>query len=373
MVEKKKPSSLADVLGSGDTQKQNSIKFKNMGDIVSGDRAWKIQVEGEFKCGKTRFCLSMLEYLNKDLGLKPEEILVIYIDLDNGVIPLMSQGIVDKELHSRILYYLCHDFGEVLESTKEALELLNKHKKKYGQNSAWLIVDNMGRAWEGTRDYYSQSVYGMPINELLIKSKKKALNRARVKGKDSGRIPSQEFDRMTDYSIINPLHNDWAEGIKDSNINFMWTALLKYEEKEVKGNQRIVVVKAEGQKHNSGRVDFILRKKKEGDSYLADMIGSRYTSNLFLNAEDMSFSDFVKKIEEIMKKEKKIRDKKKGKVAEKKPETIKSAIEKTEGKKETIKKKEEKPVEPEIEKPVESDDLKHEKEEKTDDDFDADW
>jgi len=369
MVEKKKPTSLADVLGSGDTQKQNNIKFKNMGDIVSGDRAWKIQVEGEFKCGKTRFCLSMLEYLNKDLGLKPEEILVIYIDLDNGVIPLMSQGIVEPELYSRILYYLCNDFGEVLDSTKEALILLNEHKKKYGQNSAWLIVDNMGKAWEGTRDYYSQSVYGMPINELLIKSKKKALNRARAKGKDSGRIPSQEFDRMTDYSIINPLHNDWAEGIKDSNINFIWTALLKYEEKEVKGNQRTVVVKAEGQKHNSGRVDFILRKKKEGDSYLADMIGSRYTSNLFLNAEDMSFSDFVKKIEEIMKREKKIRDKKKGKIPEKKkPETIKTVI------KDTKEKKEDKSEEPEEKnyKPK-SDESNQEDEEKTDDDFDADW
>lgn len=370
MVENKKPTSLADVLGSGDTQKQNNIKFKNMGDIVSGDRAWKIQVEGEFKCGKTRFCLSMLEYLNKDLGLKPEEILVIYIDLDNGVIPLMSQGIVDVELHDRILYYLCADFGEVLESTKEALNLLNEHKKKYGQNSAWLIVDNMGKAWEGTRDYYSQSVYGMPINELLIKSKKKALNRARAKGKDSGRIPSQEFDRMTDYSIINPLHNDWAEGIKDSNINFIWTALLKYEEKEVKGNQRTVVVKAEGQKHNSGRVDFSLRKKKEGDSYLADMIGSRYTSNLFLNAEDMSFSDFVKKIEEIMQKEKKIREKKKGKIPEKKkPDTIKSVVKETENKKEKTKKEEKKIEEPEIE----SNDSEQDNEEKTDDDFDADW
>jgi len=318
---KNKPQSLADAISGGkDSQNKKDIQFKNMGDIVSGDRAWKIQIEGEFKCGKTRFCLSILDYLNKNLGLKPEEILVIYIDLDNGVIPLMSQGIVDEELHSRILYYLCKDFGQVLEYTEEALVLLEEHKKKYGQASAWLIVDNMGKAWEGTRDYYSNSVYGMKMNELLIKSKKKALDRARAKGKDSGRIPAQEFDRMTDYSIINPLHNDWAEGIKDSNINFIWTALLKYEEKEVKGNQRTVVVKAEGQKHNSGRVDFIIRKKKEGDTYYVDLIGSRYTSNLFLNEKDMYFSDFVDKIDDIMVKEKKIRDKKKGKKTTKKKE-----------------------------------------------------
>lgn len=310
--EKKKGVSLAEAFGGGkDSQKQKNIQFKNMGDIVSGDRAWKIQIEGEFKCGKTKFCLSILDYLHNELGLEPEEILMIYIDLDNGVIPLVSQGLVDEELQERILYYLCSDFGEVLEYTEEALKLLNEHKKKYGQASAWLVVDNMGKAWEGTRDYYSNSVYGMKTNELLIKSKKKALDRAKQKGKESGRIPAQEFDQMTDYSIINPLHNNWAEGIKDSNINFIWTALLKYEEKEVRGNQRTVVVKPEGQKHNSARVDFIVRKKKEGDLYLTDLIGSRYTSNRFTNEQDMDFVDFVNKIDEMMEKEKKIRDNKK--------------------------------------------------------------
>ena len=309
-MEKQKTHSLAEMLGSGDSKKHNEIQFQNMQNIVSGDRAWKIQIEGEFKCGKTRFCLSVLDYLHRVRGLKPEEILLIYVDLDNGVLPLISQGIVEEELHERILYYLCNSFGEVLQATDEALKLLEEHKKKHGQISAWLIVDNMGMAWEGTRDYYAQSIYSMTMNELLIESKKKALARANAKGKDSGRIPAQEFDRMTDYSIINPLHNNWAEKIKNSNINFIWTALLKYEEKEVDGNKKVMCAKGEGQKHNAGRVDFIVRKKREKDLFLTDMIGSRYTSNLFVDIKDMEFSDFVKKIDEIMKLERKLKDKK---------------------------------------------------------------
>jgi len=374
---KEKPQSLAEALKGGrDSQKQKNIKFKNMGDIVSGQRAWKLQVEGEFKCGKTRFCLSVLEYLHKELGLEPEEMLLIYIDLDNGVIPLIHQGVVDEELHDRILYYLCNDFGDVLDYTKEALKLLNEHKAKYGQSSAWLVIDNMGKAWEGTRDYYSNSVYGVKMNELLIRAKRKALERAKQKGKDSGRIPAQEFDRMTDYSIINPLHNDWAESIKDSNINFIWTALLKYEEKEVRGNQRTVVVKPEGQKHNSARVDFIVRKKKDGELYLTDLVGSRYTSNRFSNEPEMTFADFVKKIDEIMAKEKKLRDKKKGKTTKKpKKETNKEEelVDEPDEESEDVPKVDE--IDEEITKSADSTPvkIKDEKEDsESDDDFDDD-
>jgi len=303
-------SALKDILENkkSDNQKDSKAHFKNMNDIISGERAFKIQAEGEKKTGKSRFCLSVLNYLYFERGLNPEEILVVWIDLDNGLVPLVEQELIPVELVKCIEYHLCTDFGEVLEKTDEGIEMLEKHIKKYGSAGAWLMIDNMGKAWEGARDYYSRAVYGKPMKDLLIEAKQRALDRsAATKGKKHGRIPAQEFDQLTDYGIINPLHNDWADKIKDSNINFIWTALLKYEEKEVRGNQKTVVARGEGQKHNAARVDFIIRKKLDEGRYLTNLIGSRYTSNLFGNEEDFEFGDFIKIINKTMEVEKKKR------------------------------------------------------------------
>ena len=303
-------SSLQDMLkGDKPGAKSSAAHFQNMSDIISGERAYKIQVEGEKKCGKTRFCLSILNYLYYERGLNPDEILIVWIDLDNGLVPLVKQDLIPKDLIKCIEYHLCLDFGEVIEKTDEGIDILNAHIKKHGSAGAWLIVDNMGKAWEGARDYYSRAVYGKPMKELLIEAKQRALDRSAAKrGKKHGRIPAQEFDQLTDYGIINPLHNDWADKIKDSNVNFVWTALLKYEEKEVRGNRKTVIARGEGQKHNAARVDFIVRKKLDEGRYLTDLHGSRYTSNLFRNEEDLEFVDFVENINNTMEIEKKKRD-----------------------------------------------------------------
>jgi hypothetical protein len=172
------------------------------------------------------------------------------------------------------------------------------------------MVDNMGMAWEWTRDYFSRIVYGKPMQELLIEAKKRALNNAAQRGKTSGRIPGNPFDQMTDYAIINPLHNDWAESIKNSGYNFIWTSLLKYEEVEAAGNQHIRVIKPEGQKHNSARVDFILRKVIEEDVYLGSMIGSRQSSGKFAHIKDMDFTCFIRELNKIKERETSVRNRK---------------------------------------------------------------
>lgn len=303
-------SSLHEMIHGKGGEADTNVEFQNMKDLVDGIRSYKIQVEGEMKCGKTRFCLSVVNYLYFERKLKPEEILVVWIDLDNGLIPLIHQKLIPDELTKCIQYHLCTDFGEVLEATDAAIAILKKHIEKHGPMGAWLIIDNMGKAWEGARDYYSRSVYGKSMRDLLFQRKIEAIQKSAAKtGKTSGRIPAREFDQLTDYGIINPLHNDWADEIKDSNINFMWTALLKYEEKEVIGNKKTVVARGEGQKHNAARVDFIIRRKLEEGRYLSDLMGSRYTSQLFSNVEDMDFTEFREMIEATMEREGKLMDK----------------------------------------------------------------
>jgi len=302
-------SSLQAILQTKKEEKDNGISFQNMKEIMLGERAYKIQIEGEKKCGKTRFCLSILNYLYFEKGLNPEQIMIIWVDIDNGLYPLIEQKLIPDELIPCIKYTLCSDFGEVLDATDRGIKLLREHIKQYGPAGAWLIVENMGKAWEGARDYYSQSVYNKPMRELIFEAKTRAIERAAAKGKTSGQIPAQEFDRMTDYGIINPLHNDWADEIKNSNINFIWTAHLKFEETEVKGNSKTITSRGEGQKHNAARVDFIIRKKLDSGVYMTDLLGSRYTSNLFTSVQDMDFSDFVEIINKTMTIETKKREK----------------------------------------------------------------
>jgi hypothetical protein len=312
MVEQKGKTLTELLQGSSNAPTKNKAQFQKISEVVGEGRPWKIQMEGEFKSGKSRFALSVLKHLYIEEGLKPEEIKFIIIDLDNGVVPLIGQGLVPPELiqSNSIEYMMCTDFSEVLEATAEAFNILEEHKKKYGLKGCWLMIDNMGMAWEWARDYFSRIVYGKPMQELLIEAKKRALNNAAQKGKTSGRIPGNPFDQMTDYAIINPLHNDWAESIKNSGYNFIWTALLKYEEIEAAGNQHIRVVKPEGQKHNSARVDFILRKVIEDDVYLGLMVGSRQTSGKFAQVKDMDFTAFIRELNKIKDRESTIRARK---------------------------------------------------------------
>jgi len=299
---------------SDGAQNTKAISFTNMSEIIKDDRPWKIQIEGEYKTGKSRFVLSILNdlYFNQKIPL--EDILMVYIDLDNGVIPLIKQGIIPEELASRIQYHMCSDFMEVEQTTQMAISMLEDHVKEHGLKGAWLIIDNMGIAWEWARDSYTRTVYGKPMRELMVDAKQRAKANAAAKGKTSGRIPANPFDRLTDYAVINPLHNDWAESIKNCNINFVWTALLKYEEKEVSGNQKVIKSRGEGQKHNSARVDFIVRKKIDGGAYLTDLIGSRYTESLFVDEKNMTFGKLREKIEKVMEIEINKRDKRWGEI-----------------------------------------------------------
>jgi len=295
-------TTLSALLSNSDKSGKNlkNVEFKTMSELSKGDIPWKILVGGEFKSGKTRFTLSILNDLYFKEGLSKEQIKMVYIDLDNGLLPLIKQGLVPEELLDCIDYHMCEDFGDVLDATEKGLLMLREHVEKHGLKGAWLVVDNMGMAWEWARDFYSRAVYQKPMREMLIEAKKKALANAAAKGKKGGRIPGNPFDRMTDYAVINPLHNEWADSIKNSGLNFVWSALLKYEEKEVTGNQRTVVTKEEGQKHNGARVDFLIRKRVEEGNFYGELAGSRFTENLFHDVKDLNFTSFKEELYKIM-------------------------------------------------------------------------
>lgn len=375
-----KGKSLTEILSGKDSSTTGKKDiFKSMKNVLEGTRPYKIQLEGEFKAGKSRFALSVLNHLYFNEGLKPEEIKFVIIDLDNGMIPLFEQGLVPEELLDSIEYKMCTDFSEILEATDYAFKVLEKHVEEHGLKGAWIIIDNMGMAWEWTRDYYSRMVYGRTMKDMLMESKKRALSRAAQKGKTSGRIPGNPYDQMTDYAIINPLHNDWAESIKNSGYNFLWTALLKYEEIEIAGNQRTKVAKAEGQKHNSARVDFIVRKEKVEENFYGHLIGSRYTSGKFRQVKDLSYTKFLEEIGKIKEREaytrgkqwSKLRDKKGITTKKAKPEPEEAEGESSELVKEIRDDKEKKTDEPNEDRALK---LAEEKEEKKEDiEEDEDW
>jgi hypothetical protein len=192
----------------------------------------KVAVIGPGGTGKTFSVFSLVKHLATKGGLNPEQIRIELIDLDDGLSELTDQCIIPDEYIERIFVSVCKDFAEVADATREAYGRLAEHKKQYGAEGAWIIVDNMERAWNYVQEDYSLSVYGMTLVERMKRARKSQYEAKQLGGKGEA-----VFDKNLDWGVIKPMHSDWAKSFEACGFNFVWLSPWKmHEEKDKSGN-----------------------------------------------------------------------------------------------------------------------------------------
>lgn len=248
-------------------------------------RAQKQLVFGEAKTGKTHYCLDTINWLQSK-GYKPSDCYYAVIDADDGILPLIHRGVIPKEWTKCIEYYMVTTFKEVEEATKKILE-----KASAGKETQWIIVDNMSKIWELTQRQFSLDVYGKEYIELLKQRKIEALMKQK-KGQPT-------FDRVHDFAIINPMHNDWLNSIVTSNVNFILTAP---RERQYDDQGRDVTETSQpiprGQKDNVFKVDTMVLKTKDSGKFFSTIVGTRLLPPPYPVVEG-SFREIMKVLERI--------------------------------------------------------------------------
>jgi len=238
----------------------------------------RILVYGDAKTGKTHFALSIVKYYKS-----PEDVEVFFLDLDGGAYPLLKKGVFPSEFTKSIHISTPSSFQEVIKDTEEALkEGLMRMKKK----AIWVVIDNVGRMWELTREEYTQQVWGKSYLDLLIAKRKQAIQ------EHKGNKPV--FSPMFDYQVINPMYFRWIESIKNSGLNFMLLTPAQpvFDEEEI---TRIIGWIPKGQKDDKFRVDTILFKYIDEGKRYTDVSGSRWVTELPTHIEG-EFPEVIKVI-----------------------------------------------------------------------------
>lgn len=240
------------------------VSFKTAEELVQ-EREDRFLVFGDAKMGKTHFSLSVVNML-KNKGYKPEDIIVGFIDADDGVAPLLQKGVVDAEYRKSIVYTLVSNFDDVVDATNEIIKMCHEHQQTHPKETTWIIVDNIQKVWEMVRDKYAQEMYGKTLFELMKQKKEEA----RLEGKKM--LPT--FDMRTDYAIINPMHASWLASINTSGLNYILTAPEKSTEDDQTHN---IIVSPRGQKDVKYSVDTIVYLSMNGAVHMADVVG-RFTN-----------------------------------------------------------------------------------------------
>jgi len=248
----------------------------------------KILVYGDAKTGKSHFCLDVINWL-KSKGYSPDQVAVAIIDADDGIIPLLKKGVIPREYLPSIKYKMVTTFKEVVDATTDAVKYLCG--SDIHPEAKWVIVDNMARCWELTQRQFSVDVYGKDYIELLKQRKIEAL----VKQKSG----QPTFDRLHDFAIINPMHNDWFDLIRFSQLNFIITA-PRERQYDKQGNDITdsVMPVPRGNKDNVYKVDtMVFKKRGEKGEFLNDIIGTRLLNAPFPQNIVGSFCEVMKVLE----------------------------------------------------------------------------
>lgn len=244
-------------------------------------RAQKQLVFGEAKTGKSHYCLSVLNYL-KSKGYKPSECYFAIIDADDGILPLIARGVISEEWRKCVDYYYADTFNTVQDATKQILA-----KAKPSTETSWIVVDNMARIWELVQRQFSLDVYGKDYIDLLKQRKIEALMKQK-KGQPT-------FDRVHDFAIINPMHNDWLNTIIASNVNFILTAPLEHQyDSEGRDITAESPPQPRGQKDNVFKVDTMLYKYRKDGKFYTAIVGTRLIAPPYPTIEGSSYEDIIK-------------------------------------------------------------------------------
>jgi hypothetical protein len=243
-------------------------------------RIMKVAVIGPAGTGKTYTILSLIKHLGTVEHLNPEEIRIEMIDLDGGLDELTDQSIIPDEYLDRLFVAVCSDFPEVVAATKAAYHRLEEHKKVYGIRGAWIVVDNMEKAWNLVQNDYCLAVYGMSLVDKMEIARKSQVQNKKLGSKGEG-----VFDKNLDWGVIKPMHADWTKSFETCGFNFLWLSPWKMQ--EVKNKDSIVIEAHEkfGSDENSQKVSHIIKKEfdtsgKRRASFVKSRDGERLPKNL---------------------------------------------------------------------------------------------
>lgn len=317
-------------------------------------RPWMILASGDEGTGKTHFGLTYLLYAYYEVGLEPEEIMMIMIDPDDGVARLLEVDVVPEKLQERIVFYYPKNWKDLIVATDDAYEKLAKHVDEHalrGWRGSIIIVENKGLCWDWAQDDYVQEIYKKTLVEKALDAKKIAI------ADEKGSHPT--LSPMLDYGVINRKYDAWADGMKNSGFNFIWTAHFKaVTVSEGGGKEKIVKEKVEGKRSIPGKVDVLIKFHQDDGKFMADIPKGRGLSTRVENQENMDFTEFVRIFNLLQKSDKKRRDQLFIKLEQKRQQLLKRREEVKRMKEEekvTIQKETESKAPPEKSQPVEQD------------------
>ena len=284
-------------------RKVSSVKALTSKDIKKR-RPWMILASGDEGTGKTHFALTYLLYAYYEVGLEPEEIMMMMIDPDDGVARLLDVDVIPEKLQERITFYHPKSWKDLIVATDDAYERLAEHIDKNGLKG-WrgsiIIVENKGLCWDWAQDDYVQEVYKKTLGEKALEAKKIAI------ADEKGMHPT--LSPMRDYGVINKKYDAWADGIKNSGFNFIWTAHFKaVTVSEGGGKEKVVKEKIEGKRSVPGKIDVLIKFHQDDGKFMADITKGRGLSTRVENRENMDFTDFVGIFTLLQKNDKKRRD-----------------------------------------------------------------
>lgn len=278
---------------------------------VVKDLPWRIMIFGLAKTGKTHFTLSSLNHLKDKLGMKPEEVLIIWLDLDGkGVAGLIKKFVIGRELWDRIEYYDCPTdnkgntaFEKAVVSLEDGLKKLDEHAEKYGKKGCWILLDNESEAWESVRDWYSRRKYRMSLAERVMEKREAGWG-------DKGVSIAPPFDMRGDYGVINPMYDMYLlDKIRDSGYNYIITSLGRIDPKsqrkgvEGKADKKETFYHAGGKKDADTKADWLIEvflddaRTRRSDLYGSRMLSENMTIKNIVDMDFPSFADIVEEAE----------------------------------------------------------------------------
>lgn len=271
--------------------------------LRENERTIRVAVIGDAATGKTQTALSLIESLIKQ-GLKPDEILFEFIDLDAGLIELLDQAVFPDEYLERINYTLCSNFTELVDTTHLAYERLAEHVKEHGVKGAWIIIDDTTKAWSFAMDDYCRAAYGMPLVERM-----KTARATQIAAKKKGQKGEPIFNKQLDFGTISPMHNDWANSFLTCGFNTLWLSPWKIEETKDKDGTITDTRIRFGQSGNAGRISYIIKKYFDVQgNRRADFIKSRATKGLPRGLVDTSWDNMFNELEKLRQLEQRTRE-----------------------------------------------------------------
>jgi hypothetical protein len=268
----------------------------------SRENVQKVAVIGPGGTGKTFSVFSLVKHLATRCGLSPEQIRIELIDLDDGLSELTDQCIIPDEYLDRIFVSTCKDFAEVVDATREAYARLADHKKQHGTEGAWIVVDNMEKAWNYVQEDYSLSVYGMTLVERMKRARKSQYDAKQLGGKGEA-----VFDKNLDWGVIKPMHSDWNKSFEACGFNFLWLSPWKMAEEKDKSGNIVDSYEKFGSGDNRQIPSHIIRKYIDAKGQRrADFVKARGINGLPKNIVDTTWSgmfDALVRMEEFERRE----------------------------------------------------------------------